>query len=58
MGAGELFLRQKKQRELAQLRRAWQELERCGRRLPQRIVDPVPGEHAPAAPFGEPAHDP
>ena len=58
MGAGELFLGEKEERQLAQLRRLRQELERPGRGIPQRIVDAVLGEHAAPPPFGEPAHGP
>ena len=58
MGADEIFLGEEKQRELAELRRARQKRERARRALPERVVDAVLGEHAAAAPFGEPAHGP
>ena len=56
--AGELLLGEEQQRQLAQLRRARKKASRPRGALPERIVDAVPVQHAPAPPFGEPAHRP
>jgi len=56
MRAGELLFGEEQERELAQLFALRNEGQARRGLVPERFVDAVPVEHAPAAPIRQPAH--